>query len=204
MAEKLFDYKVPLFDVVVIDAAHKMDLKTGKNIAKLGAQRIVLGTDGGDPNSYLKHVQQSYFFRKHHFNFTYTQDGKIVEKQKFENYLALPPDKTIFRDEVYNYLSLYFREDRLQKGVIVSDNIEIDIVVKSLNRAQPDIAIIVDGWLKNVAKYDVDKALIKSKKVKALNYTFHTIWSLHWWRNADAAVEELAAYIINLDGEEAN
>jgi hypothetical protein len=204
IAEKLFNYKVPLFDLVVIDAAHKMDIKTGKNISRLGAQRIVIGNETENPDTFLNNVAQSYFFRKHHFQFTYTQDGKIIEKYHTGQYLPLPSEKTIFRDEVYNYLSLYFNEHRLQKGVIVADNIEIDIVVKSLNRSEPDIAIIIDGWLKNVAKYDVEKALIKSKKVRSLNYTFHTIWSLHWWRNAEAAVEELATFIVGIDGNNSN
>ena len=80
----------------------------------------------------------------------------------------------------------------------MNDEIEADIVINPIKGAKK-IALILDGWLKQVSKYDVDAAIHKSETMKNAGFDIYPVWSLHWWRNPEAAVEKLVAYILEGD-----
>jgi hypothetical protein len=45
----------------------------------------------------------------------------------------------------------------------------------------------------------VDAAIHKSETMKNAGFDIYPVWSLHWWRNPEAAVEKLVAYILEGD-----
>jgi hypothetical protein len=194
LADKIFDHKLALFDTVIMDDAHMIDTKLGRKLSKLGAQRLVLGRkDFGD--NYLLSMLESGFAKMYRLDVSYSKDSKILEDNRQLNKSTL---KKEFRDELCAYLSDYISSERIQKAVKVNDEIEADIVINPIKGAKK-IALILDGWLKQVSKYDVDAAIHKSETMKNAGFDIYPVWSLHWWRNPEAAVEKLVAYILEGD-----
>jgi hypothetical protein len=194
LADKIFDHKLALFDTVIMDDAHMIDSKLGRKLSKLGAQRLVLGRkDFGD--NYLLSMLESGFAKMYRLDVSYSKDSKILEDNRQLNKSTL---KKEFRDELCSYLSDYISADRIQKAVLVNDEIEADIVINPIKGAKK-IALILDGWLKQVSKYDVDAAIHKSETMKNAGFDIYPVWSLHWWRNPEAAVEKLVAYVLEGD-----
>jgi hypothetical protein len=194
LADKIFEQKVPLFEVVIIEDAHNLDVKLGRRLSKLGAQRIVLGRENA-AGSYLESVSGTVFSKLHQLNTIYSKDGLI-------NKMALPVStnsRKEFRTELYAYLKDYLSSERLELAPILDEDLEIDILIKPLSESNARIALIADGWLKQVGKYEVERAMHKSKKLKALGYLVYPIWSLKWWRNTETAAEELVTFILNWD-----
>lgn len=196
LADRLFEYKVPLFDVVVIEDAHSLDPQLGRRLAKLGAQRIISGRPEYSEGSFLQAVSNSGTYKRHHFKLKYSKEGKLLNHFPFVN---SDPNKTNFRTELFAYLSDYLKAERLELGTILDGDLEVDLLIKPLRSGSAAIALVIDGWLKNVGKYDVETALAKSKKLTALGYVVYPIWSLQWWRSPEAAAEELVAFVLNWD-----
>jgi hypothetical protein len=194
LADKIFDHKVALFDTVIMDDAHLIDSKLGRKLSKLGAQRLVLGRkDFGD--NYLLSMLESGFAKIYRLDISYSKDSIILEDNRKLNKSTL---KKELRDELCAYLSDYINADRIQKAVRVNDEIEADIVITPISGSKK-IAIILDGWLKQVSKYDVDAAVHRSESMKNAGFDIYPIWSIHWWRNPEASVEKLVAYILQND-----
>jgi hypothetical protein len=195
MADKIFRHKVAYFDTIVMDDAQLLDTKMGRKLSKLGAQRLVMGRKEEAPN-YLNAMLDSGFTKIYPLDSIYSKDGKVISK--------ICPSATVstkkeLRDELFSYLSDYINAERLEKAVKIDEEIELDIVINPINANAPKIALLLDGWLKQVKKYDVDAALQRSTTLKAAGYNIYPIWSMQWWRNPDAAAEELVTYILNND-----
>jgi len=194
LADKIFDRKVALFDCIIMDDAHQLDTKMGRKLSKLGAQRLVLGRkDFGD--NYLISMLDSGFAKMYRLEMIYSKDGKLRSDNR---QLSKSKIKKELRDELCSYLADYISADRIVKAVSVTEEIEADVVIKSVGKSK-DIALIIDGWLKQVNKYDVDAAIHKSETLKGAGYDIYPVWSLHWWRNPEAAVEALVTYILKQD-----
>jgi len=149
--------------------------------------------DFGD--NYLISMLESGFAKMYRLDVSYSKDSKILEDNRQLNKSTL---KKEFRDELCSYLSDYISADRIQKAVAVNEQIEADIVILS-NNGSKKIALILDGWLKQVSKYDVDAAIHKSETMRNAGFEIYPVWSLHWWRNPEAAVEKLVAYVLEGD-----
>ena len=194
LADKIFDHKVALFDCIIMDDAQTLDSKMGRKLSKLGAQRLVLGRKDFGEN-YLISMLESGFSKMYRLDLSYSKDGKLLTDNRQTNKSTI---KKELRDELCSYLADYISADRIQKAVAVNDEIEADIVIKPIGDSKK-IALILDGWLKQVSKYDVDSALQKSESIKNAGYDIYPVWSLHWWRNPEAAVEKLVSYILSND-----
>ena len=194
LADKIFEHKVALFDCIIMDDAQLLETKMGRKLSKLGAQRLVLGRkDFGD--NYLVSMLDSGFAKMYRLEISYNKDGKVLSDNRQSNKSSI---KKELRDELCSYLADYISADRIQKAVAVNDEIEADIVIKPIGNSKK-IALILDGWLKQVSKYDIDAALQKSETMKKAGFDIYPVWSLHWWRNPEAAVEKLVSYILSKD-----
>ena len=85
----------------------------------------------------------------------------------------------------------------MQLSVKFDEETLIDLVVNPEGDKNYKIALVADGWLKQVNKYDVEAALNKSNKIKAAGYIVYPVWSIHWWRNPEASAEELVKFVLN-------
>ncbi len=195
MADRLFD-KVPLFDLVVLEDAHLLDEQLGRRLSKLGAQRLIIGQgQASGPNYLTKAIAQGQF-RQFRLESEYSKNAQ--DQAKVASALQGP---LAFQEALLHYLMQYLPAQRLQKSVQVEQGLYIDVLVKPLAKNAAPIAIIIDGWMKTVGKYDYTKAIERAKRLKKQGYICHSIWSIDWWRAPDKALQSLVAFILNWDRE---
>lgn len=195
MADQLFD-KVPLFDLVVLEDAQLLDEATGRRLSKLGAQRLVLGQKVKEEKNYLNKMLNSNRMSKIELRQEYSKDAKAVHSIAVQH-----QGSEIFQQAVYNYLANYLPQKRMEMGVELEKGLIVDLLIHPLNKDAAPIAIIIDGWMKAVGKYDYQKALDRAQRVKNLGYICHSIWSIDWWKRSDKAIQDLVAFILNWDKE---
>ncbi|MCP4439737.1 MAG: hypothetical protein GY810_12405 [Aureispira sp.] len=189
LADELFEHKKSLFDVVMIDNADQLDAELGQQLIKLGAQRLALGAFMGiaeDNTDLLSTIAQENAYA---YNFL-----EIIEEKEEEPTL----EEDLFQDEVYHYLSEYLDTDRLEPNAELN-GIHIDILIHPKSGQGKAIALICDGWMHIVDKYDYDRAYAKQQTLKAADYIIYPLWSVEWWQDADRSLQKLVAYVLKED-----
>lgn len=195
MADQLFD-KVPLFDLVVLEDAQLLDEATGRRLSKLGAQRLVIGQKSKEQKNYLNKILHSSRMEKIELRQEYSKDAQAAHSIAVDH-----QGPEVFQQAIFDYLSNYLPKKRIEMGVEVEKGLTVDLLIHPLNKDAAPIAIIIDGWMKAVGKYDYQKALDRSQRAKDLGYICHQIWSIDWWKRSDKAVQDLVAFILNWDRE---
>lgn len=190
LADELFEHKKALFDVIIIDDANHLDAELGQQLIKLGGQRLAIGasTPDGEENTDLL----SMLAEEPAYAYNYL---RVVEENT-ETVPVLKDDP--FQDEVYNYLSEYLDTDRLEENAELN-GIHIDILIHPIDPKGKPIALICDGWMHIVGKYEYDRAYAKQQMLKAANYVIYPLWSVEWWQDADRSLQNLVAYVLKMD-----
>lgn len=186
---ELFEHKKALFDVVIIDDADQLEAELGQQIIKLGGQRLALGasTPDGDDNTDLL----SMIAEENAYAYNYLKIAKDDEKV-----IELKEDP--FQNEVYHYLSEYLDTERLEENAEL-DGIHIDILIHPVSPKGKAIALICDGWMHIVGKYEYDRAYAKQQTLKDVDYLIYPLWSVEWWQDADKSLQNLVAYVLKMD-----
>jgi hypothetical protein len=195
MADQLFD-KLPLFDLIVLEDAHLLDEQKGRRLSKLGAQRLVLGRKVKGEKNYLNKMLASSKMQQFELKQEYSKDAKAIASIAVDH--QGPKE---LQEALYQYLMRYLPQERLQKAVEVEKGVVIDLVVKPLSANAAPIAIVIDGWMKSVGKYDYQKALDRAERLKNKGYVCHALWSIDCWKQPDKAIQDLVAFILNWDRE---
>ena len=194
MASKIFPYKVPLFDTVILEDAQSVELKLGRNLLRLGAQKIVSGNSNVSvkTNTIFTEVQGNKSFKHFELTGSYSPDSKVIAAHQAKA-INLPIQ---FRQALFEFISDYIRPERLEMGVQLANGYEIDLVIKSASPNEAPIALIIDGWLKSLGQFEYEKALKKAAAIQKAGYTIYPIWSLDWWKTPDKSIQHLIAFVL--------
>jgi len=197
VADKVFGNQIAIFDLVILDDAHLIDAKLGKKLSRLAAQRVISGsTSASSKETLLEYSTQLESFERFYFKNIYNKEGKLVStyQSNYEHQSLVQ-----FQEAISNYLQKYIGSERILTNVQIDEHVFVDIVVKSVNGSTLSLGFVIDGWLNQVDKYDLDSALEKSRKSRILGYEVHPLWSVEWWRSPENAAEEMVGFILNWD-----
>ncbi|MCH2043711.1 MAG: hypothetical protein MK212_06175 [Saprospiraceae bacterium] len=129
----------------------------------------------------------------------YDENDSLSTEQERSEHFAV----SAFQQQVYNYLLMYLRPNRLELNATYK-GVKVDILIHGLNKESASIAVLCDGWLKDQPAFDYESAAAKIRVLEDSGYITHTVWSVNWWRNTNRALQNLVAFVLRWDQQYAN